>query len=129
MHAEGVDTTHRSESLRTAIADAITILAAALNGSVAFEDVEKAVFELMEEHPPTLMLSEVEVKLCDTVWTIVLAGNATLKAEMTAINPRAVGELPESLVDVTSHARCRPPPRRNQKAPCRCRQTSNGIRE
>ena len=72
-NAEGVDTTHRSESLRTAIADAITILVAALNGSVAFEDVEKAVFELMEEHPPTLMLSEVEVKLCDTVRTIVLA--------------------------------------------------------
>ena len=49
-NAEGVDTTHRSESLRTAIADAITILAADLNGSVAFEDVvEKAVFELMEE--------------------------------------------------------------------------------
>ena len=100
-NAEGVDTNQRSESLRTAITDAITVLATALNGSVALEDVEKAVFELTEQHPPTLMLSEVEVKLCDMVRTIVLAGNATLRAEMTSINPLAVGELPESLVDVT----------------------------
>eukprot|EP01047_Picozoa_sp_COSAG01_P026188 COSAG01_NODE_1679_length_9512_cov_8.180708_12_plen_55_part_00 len=39
------------------------------------------------------MLSEVEVTLCSMVRTIVLAGNAALKAEMTLINPRAVGEL------------------------------------
>jgi hypothetical protein len=45
------------------------------------------------------MLSEVEVALCSMVRTIVLAGNATLKAEMTLIDPRAVGELPEPLIE------------------------------
>ena len=58
-------------------------------------------FELIKQHPPTLLFSENEVALCSMVRTIVLAGNATLKAEMTVIeNPRAVGELPESLVTV-----------------------------
>ena len=99
-NAEGGDANQRSDALRVAIADAITVLATALDGSVPLEEVEKAVFSLQQQHPPTLMLSEVEVTLCSMVRTIVLAGNAALKAEMTLINPRAVGELPESLVDV-----------------------------
>jgi hypothetical protein len=44
---------------------------------------KKAVFNLQQQHPPTLVLSEVEVELCSMVRTIVLAGNAALKAEMT----------------------------------------------
>jgi hypothetical protein len=34
-HAEGVDANQRSDALRVAIADAITVLATALDGSVA----------------------------------------------------------------------------------------------
>jgi len=98
-HAEGVDANQRSDALRVAIADAITVLATALDGSVALEEIEKAVFNLQQQHPPTLMLSEVEVALCSMVRTIVLAGNATLKAEMALIDPRAVGELPEPLIE------------------------------
>jgi hypothetical protein len=108
-NAEGGDANQRSDALRVAIADAITVLATALDGSVPLEEVEKAVFSLQQQHPPTLMLSEVEVTLCSMVRTIVLAGNAALKAEMTLINPRAVGELPESLVDVVRE--CLPGPR------------------
>eukprot|EP01047_Picozoa_sp_COSAG01_P009436 COSAG01_NODE_387_length_17738_cov_14.410171_12_plen_206_part_00 len=99
-NAAGADASKQSDALRVAISGAITVLAKALDGSVALEDIEKAVFDLTEQHPPTLMFSEVEVELCSMVRTIVLAGNATLKAEMTQINPRAVGELPESLVTV-----------------------------
>jgi hypothetical protein len=54
-----VDANQRSDALRVAIADAITVLATALDGSVALEEIEKAVFNLQQQHPPTLMLSEV----------------------------------------------------------------------
>ena len=51
-----------TDTLQVAISGAITVLTKALDGSVALEDIEKAVFDLMEQHPPTLLFSEVEVR-------------------------------------------------------------------
>ena len=79
-NAAGADASKQSDALRVAISGAITVLTKALDGSVALEDIEKAVFDLIEQHPPTLMFSEVEVELCSMVRTIVLAGNARASA-------------------------------------------------
>ena len=97
--AEDADAHQKSDTLRASITNIIEVLAEALEGTIAQDEVERAITALQMDNPPTLVLNEVEVAMCDLIRTVVLAGNATLKNEMTTIIPKAIGELPEALVD------------------------------
>ena len=99
--AEDSDASQKTDRLRASIASHIEVLADALKDSVTTAEVEKAIFELQADYPPTEVLNVVELALCNLVKLVALAGNATLRTEMETITPSAIGELPELLIETT----------------------------
>jgi hypothetical protein len=101
---ESADASVKTDELRASVKAQLAVLADALDGSVAAIDVEKALSELHFHHPPSAVLSEIEIALSKMVKEVVLAGNAPLKAAMSLIEPVTIGELPGLLVESVREA-------------------------
>ena len=65
--AEDADAHQKSDTLRASITNIIEVLAEALEGTIAQDEVERAITALQMDNPPTLVLNEVEVAMCDLV--------------------------------------------------------------
>ena len=63
--AEDSDANQKTDRLRASIAANIEVLADALKDSVPTAEVEKAIFELQADYPPTEVLNVVELALCN----------------------------------------------------------------
>ena len=101
---ESADASVKTDELRASVKAQLAVLADALDGSVAAIDVEKALSELHFHHPPSAVLSEIEIALSKMVKEVVLAGNAPLKAAMSLIEPVTIGELPGLLIESVREA-------------------------